>query len=512
MGARSHGPSDACRVPYSHAVRRRGEIRTGAARAGLRRAALALVAALALAPGCGSAPERPPDVLLLSVDTLRPDYLGLEGYDRPTSPFLDSLFASGFSFARAWSPIARTTPALASLLTGAYPHRTGVRTLNGTLGREVVSLAELLRERGYQTAAVVTNPVLVRKRGLARGFDVYDSAARRSDARTADSLLHHLETLDRTRPLFAWVHFFDPHVPYHPDPEIAAAFDPGYTGRYREHFGFEPRDGAGAGLFRAWPQDLHKREATLRNRLPDAVNAHVRRLYAGEIRAVDSAAQHLVEGMRRVVGKRLLIVVTADHGESLGEHDYYYDHGDYVYDAGTRVPLGFVLPHDHRLHGSGRCQDPASLVDVVPTLLELLDIPPDAVPPGQLEGRSLVGCLRGETLAPRPIFSESGDSWYPELVPRLVRNDVAGRFRSVTLDGWKLVWTPFQPREQEWELYDLGADPGETRDLYRPDHPRLPALRAALGAWLARASDTEAPPPPLSAGDRAALEALGYAP
>lgn len=493
-------------------MRRRGEIRAGAARARLRRAGLTLAAGLALAPGCGSAPERLPSVLLLSVDTLRPDYLGLEGYDRPTSPFLDSLLASGFSFARAWSPVARTTPALASLLTGAYPHRTGVRTLNGTLARDVVSLAEVLREHGYQTAAVVTNAVLGRERGLARGFDVYDSAARRSDARTAETLLHYLETLDRTRPLFAWVHLFAPHVPYHPDPEIAAAFDPGYAGRYREHFGYEPRDGARADRFHAWPPDLRKREATLANPLPDAVNAHVRRLYAGEIRAVDGAAQRLVEGLRRVLGKRLLIVVTADHGESLGEHDYYYDHGDYVYDAGTRVPLGFVLPHDHPLHSSGRCDAAASLVDVVPTLLELLGIPPDAVPTGQLEGRSLVGCLRGETLAPRPVFSESGHSWYPELVPRLVRNDVAGRFRSVTLDGWKLVWTPFQTPEREWELYDLGADPGETRDLYRPDHPRLPPLREALAAWLARASDAEPAPPPLAAEDRAALEALGYGP
>jgi arylsulfatase A-like enzyme len=470
------------------------------------------LASLALALGCGTPAPDAPNVLLLSIDTLRPDYLSLNGYDRETTPFLDTLLGSGFYFERAVSPIGRTTPALAALLSGAYPHRSGVRTLNGTLAAGVIPLAEILRERGYQTAAVVTNQVLGRERGLARGFDVYDSAARRSDLGTTEKLLYYLEALDPTRPLFAWVHYLDPHVPYHPDREVAEGFDPDYDGPYRLHFGYEPPSGESPALWRAWPTDLGKPTATLENPLPARVNAHLRRLYAGEIRAADAAARAVVEGVRQSVGEPLLIVVTADHGESLGEHDYHYDHGDYVYNAGTRVPLGFVLPDGHPLRGSGRCADWVSLVDVVPTLLELLGFEPDPRLAAQLEGRSLVPCLRGEAPDPRPVYAESGRSWFPELVPGRIRNDVAGRFRSVTLGDWKLVWSPFQTPDREWELYRMSDDPHETRNLYRVGHPALPPLRQALGDWLARAPAQERAPPPLSERDRAALRELGYLP
>jgi len=471
-----------------------------------RRRALLL---LALAAGC-AAEAPPPSVLLVSIDTLRPDYLGRHGYDRDSSPFLDALLASGFHFPRAQSPIARTTPALASLLTGAYPHRTGVRTLMGVLADGAVPLAERLRAEGYQTLAVVSNTVLTRERRLGRGFDVYDPATNlRGAARTAERAIDTLAALDPGRPFFAWVHFVDPHVPYHPRRDLAEAFDPDYAGRYRFSFGYQPRDGEPRRLYRAWPDDLPKRVATLQNPLPERVNAHVRRLYAAEVRETDDALRELVAAFRAAAGGRLILIVTADHGESLGEHDFYYDHGEHVYDAETRVPLGIALPAGHPLRGPRRCEDWVSLVDVAPTLLELLGLAPGTMAP-QLEGRSLVPCMRGEPQPPRPVFAEAGEAWYPELSRRRLRNDVAGRPRAVTWEGWKLVWTPFQGPDLAWELYDLEADPGETQNLYRPDHPRLAELRAALEAWMARAPRDEAEPPAPSAAEREALRELGY--
>jgi arylsulfatase A-like enzyme len=240
------------------------------------------------------------------------------------------------------------------------------------------------------------------------------------------------------------------------------------------------------------------------------VNAHIRRLYAADIRATDDAIRGLVEGFREVFGDRLLLVVTADHGESLGEHDFYFDHGDYVYNAGTRVPLGFVLPEDHPERRTGRCAQWASLVDVVPTLLELLDLEPGTRLRRQLEGRSLLPCMRGEPLPEEPVFAEAGHSWFIELVRRRKLNDVSGRFRSVTLDDWKLIWTPFQMGDLGWELYNLREDPDETRDLYHPDHPQFEPLRQRLTEWTRRAGP--APPErPLSDDDRERLRALGYA-
>ncbi len=474
-------------------------------------AALALCA-MALFPACSAEVGRP-HVLLVTVDTLRPDYLGANGYGHPTSPTIDELLAAGFYFEKAVTPVGRTTPALASLLTGAYPHATGVRTLNSDLRGQLVPLAERLREAGYQTLAVVTNDILIRERGLDRGFDVYDMSSRlRLDSQTSETALGYLEALDRTRPLFAWVHYFDPHVPYHPEPEVILDFAPGYQGPYQRSFGYEPRPHESRWLARSWPQGLKKREATLANPLPEAVNEQIRRLYAAEIRETDAALASLIDGLRSRLEGPLLIVLTADHGESLGEHGYYYDHGDYVYSAGTRVPLAFVLPRGHPLHGSGRCSQWVSLVDVAPTLLELLGLAAGEMEP-QLEGRSLVPCMRGEALAPLPVFAEAGHSWFPELVPLRVRNDVSGRFRAVTIDDWKLIWLPFQSPDREWQLFDLAADPHETRDLYRPDHPRLPALRAALEEWLARApaaEDGEQDVEGLSEEDRRALEELGY--
>ncbi len=462
--------------------------------------------------GAGTAPAPPISVLLITVDTLRPDYLSLNGYDRETTPFLDSLLSRGFYFEDAISPIARTTPALASLLTGAYPHATGVRTLFHALSDEVVTVTEVLGERGYQTLAVVTNQVLSRNRRLARGFDHYEvgHAARRGPA-TTDAALSALAGLESRRAFFAWVHYFDPHTPYHPEPALAREFDPDYSGRYRLQFGWQPRPGEGPGALRPYPVDLPKVEAVHRNALPGEVNDHVRRLYAAEIRGLDTEIERLVRAFRRVAGPELLIVFTADHGESLGEHDFYYDHGDYAYLAGTRVPLAFVLPESHVDSGAGRCPGWVSLVDVVPTLLELLGFEPPPALAGQLEGRALTACMRGEALPPTPIFAESGASHFFEEIDRRVRNDVDGRFRAVVLGDWKLIWTPFASEDRAWELYDVTSDPDETENLYRADRPEAIRLKPHLTAWMARAAaHGSAPESGPSDRDLDALRELGY--
>ncbi|MGB3564761.1 MAG: sulfatase-like hydrolase/transferase, partial [Thermoanaerobaculia bacterium] len=138
----------------------------------IRPLVLAILLALIII-GCNR-PSMPWSVLVLTVDTLRPDYMSANGYALPTTPYLDGLIREGFYFEEATSPIARTTPALAALMTGAYPHTTGVRTLTDSLREEIVPVAEVFREAGFQTMAVVTNQLLPPKRRLDRGFDVYD--------------------------------------------------------------------------------------------------------------------------------------------------------------------------------------------------------------------------------------------------------------------------------------------------------------------------------------------------
>jgi arylsulfatase A-like enzyme len=207
---------------------------------------------------------------------------------------------------------------------------------------------------------------------------------------------------------------------------------------------------------------------------------------------------------------RTVIVFAADHGESLGEHGFYFDHGDYVYNAASRVPLAFVFPPDHPLHGSGRRRGWVSLVDVAPTLFDVVGLEPPPEMAVLFEGRSLAPSLRGESLPPAPVFIESGTSFFPELVQRRLHNSVEGRFRAVILADWKLIWTPFLPDSDAWELYDLDADPDETRNLYRSDHPQVAGLKAHLEGWLARAPLGSAPARPLTHEDREALRKLGY--
>ncbi len=469
------------------------------------RGALPLIAVL-LAAGC-AVPEATPSprhVLLLTVDTLRSDHLSAFGYDLPTTPHLDALLAGGVRFPCTLATVPRTTPALASLLTGAYPHTTGVRTLYDRLDAGVASLAELLQWRGYHTVAVVSNHVLTPERRLDRGFAVYDAADdARGGAATTDAVLRHVDDTWRERSVFLWVHYIDPHVPYLPPLELAERFDPGYQGRYAAGFGAEP---GGIGD-RAYPSDLPKVEAVFRNPLPPEVNAHVRRLYAADVRATDDQIGRLLEGLKTRVRNDWLVVFTADHGESLGEHDFFYDHGDYVYNASLQVPLGFVLPPGDPRARSAKVRDWVSLVDVAPTLLELLDVDPGDEISARFEGRSLVPYLEGREVDPRPAFAESGRSFYPDLVRRRVGFDVAGRFRAAVLGDWKLIWTPGQTPEMEYEFYDLAADPGETTNLYAPEHAKARALRAQLDAWDREGAAPERQP---SEEDLRRLRSLGY--
>ncbi len=479
------------------------------------RCGLPLTLAALLAAGCGTAPEdtgapdswtppTPAHVLLLTVDTLRSDHLSSFGYPLQTTPYLDALLAGGVRFPRALAPVPRTTPALASLLTGAYPHSTGVRTLYDPLGGGVVSLAEVLKRRGYHTVAVVSNHMLVPERRLDRGFDVYDNAddARDAAATTAAALRRAGATW-RDRPVFLWVHYIDPHVPYLPTPELAARFDPGYRGRYAAGFGTEP---GGIGD-RAYPGDLPKWRAVFANPLPPEVNAHVRRLYAADVRATDDQIGRLIEGLKTRVRNDWLVVFTADHGESLGEHDFFYDHGDYVYNASLQVPLGFVLPPGDSRARDATVDDWVSLVDVAPTLIELLDLNLDAQVARRIEGRSLMPLLEGGSLPPRPVFAESGHSFYPDLVRRRTSFDLTGRFRTVVLGDWKLIWTPGQTPDKEFELYHLASDPGETVDLYRPDHPWARVLVEHLRDWYRESGEGEHQP---GEEDLRRLRSLGY--
>ena len=386
-----------------------------------------------------SSPAPPPNVLLVTVDTLRPDALGWVG-GRNATPHIDRLAAGAFRFPAAVAPVPLTLPSHAAVMTGLFPRRLGLRDNGQVLGPGPPTLAEALKARGYATAAFVSGYPLDSVFGLDRGFDVYDDAlAPGGDGeleRAADATLAAAQGWLATAPTprFAWVHFYDPHYPYEPP---AAHRRPGPRGAYD-----------------------------------------------GEVAYVDSAVGRLAAAFDTDTGHDTLVVFAADHGESLGEHGE-GTHGFFIYDSTVVVPLFFRWP-GHIAAGSSAAA--ARLVDVAPTLLDLLGIPA----PTDLDGVSVRATLEGSTPVAEPAYIETFQPWQSYGWAPLL----AVRHR-----GLKLIAAP-RP-----ELYDVAGDPGETRNLIAERASDAAALTRLLDAARARPAAATAAVDPEA---RARLEALGY--
>jgi choline-sulfatase len=397
------------------------------------------------------------NVLIVTLDTTRADRLGSYGYARASTPVLDRLAAGGIRVAEAATVAPETLPAHATLFTGLLPPRHGAR-INGESRLEPrhVTLAEVARGRGYQTAAFVSAFVLDARFGLDQGFDVYDDKVtttegaafapgnnERNAARTTDAALAWLRGRDQRRPFLAWVHYFDPHAPYDPPEPFAQRF-------------------------RGSPYD-------------------------GEIAYVDAQLGRLLQGLDAAgVHDKTLIVVTGDHGESLGDHGE-RTHAVFLYRSATRVPL---ILWNKRLFPRPQVVDGTvvSLADVAPTIVDLLGVEDQPA----RDGLSLIATKPDPK---RPAYLESivpyvDFGWSPLFGLRSLRETYV-----------------LAPRP---ECYDLRADPGEQRDLLQPKAGKRGACAAKaqlLDRMLARLPPYEpaaAGARPLDPETRERLQALGY--
>ncbi len=398
------------------------------------------------APAAASqaAPSGPPEnLLLITVDTLRADALGFAGETDVATPALDRLAAAGRVYTDAHAQNVVTLPSHTNILTGLYPYQHGVRNNGGfKLGPDVPTLATVLHQAGFATAAFVGSFALDARYGLDRGFDVYDDDFGGSREGRGEHLFTYAERPGsevvargtrwwhehRGRRRFLWLHLFDPHAPYTPPAPFAAR----YAGKP----------------------------------------------YLGEVAAVDSYLAPLVDGLLAGREAPTLVVFTADHGEALGDHGE-ATHSFFAYESTLHVPLVLWGPGVE----PGRDDRAAQHVDIVPTALELLAV---AVPAG-LPGCSLVG---------RP--DDSRTVYFESLSPNLEYG--AAPLRGVIRNHVKLIELPIP------ELYDLTADPGETKNLFQ-DRPReAHDLAAALpreSVWPP-AADSIAP------DEAAELRSLGY--
>ncbi len=423
-------------------------------------------------------------LILVSLDTLRADRLGLYGYDRDTSPRLDALLAGGFVFERAYTHSPNTIVSHASLLTSLHPVAHGVRP-DAPLGDSLTTLAEALSAAGYQTAAFTAHgDWLNREKGFAQGFEHFDAAYRDADA-LHRALFAWLEAgRDGERPLFLFLHYYDVHsdwgrLPYESPP----AFRPGVAPSVGGFSGC--RDGVCASELL-----LRVREGTAS--LSAAEVAWVSDLYDGGVRFMDDRMGRLAD---RLGEDGLLddawLAVTSDHGEEFLEHGKALHSQPYEHTA--RVPLLLRPPASARpAAGPVRIGDAVAHVDVMPTLLALVGLAPAT----GIQGRSLLPLLEGRSLPEVAVFFNG----YQQPDHVAVRS---GEFVLLT-------------RDAEVELYDRRADPVQQRDLAtaRPEvverlRGQVRAFRRAQEARAAARAGDAAPLAP-DAAERERLRRLGY--
>src|SRR6266516_2491729 len=371
-------------------------------------------------------PNPDTNVIVITIDTLRPDHLGCYGYKQIRTPNIDALAADGIRFERAYTPVPVTLPSHTVIFTGTYPLYSGMHDFAAnTLNPTQPTLASVLKEHGYVTGAVVASAVLDSRFGLNRGFDFYydhfdfnrlqesniDEMERPGNV-VADVTLDWLSK-NYQKKFFLWMHLYDPHFPYRPPSP--------YSEEYKD------------------------------------------RPYDGEIAFADSQVGRLIRFLKdKGLYRNTLIVLSGDHGESLGEHGE-KTHGFFIYNATLHVPLIIHLP------GGMHAKTVANLVnlaDLMPTVLAALNIQI----PAQVQGQSLLPLMS-------PKKEDNARSLYAEtFLPRLHFN--WSELRGVETETYHFIDAP-KP-----ELYDLRKDPGETHNLFADKKAVAEEMRVRLAKLI----------------------------
>jgi choline-sulfatase len=421
-----------------------------------------LPAVLGLIPACIAGQTRPPaaqshshpNVILITIDTLRADHVGCYGAKTVKTPALDALAANGVLFEHAISQVPLTWPSHAAILTGTYPFQNGVQDFTGPpLAPQFRSVAEAFRQHGYVTGAVVSAFVLDRSFGLSRGFDSYDDAFSAEtflqkdlglvDRKAADSVTRAIGWLQKTthRPFFLWLHLYDPHSPYDP-PEP-------FNTQYHDH------------------------------------------LYDGEIAYADHELGRLIAWLKRnQLYDRSLIVFLSDHGESLGDHGE-KEHGFFIYNSTAHIPL-IVKPAAGSSTHPSRISRPVETIAVAPTLLQSAGVEDEIERQFQSEGL-FPADTKGEASAYSETFYPfSFFGWSP--------------LHALQTSRYHYINAP-QP-----ELYDLLADPAEEKNLAMQQSAIVAVLKDKLQQRLKNNpfAPTKADAPALDPDAVKKLRALGY--
>jgi arylsulfatase A-like enzyme len=444
-----------------------------------------LLLLVACAPTDPAAPLRSPgaNVLLVTIDTLRADHLGAYGYSRETTPNLDRFAAGAVRFEAAFSPRGLTLPAIASLLTSKHVYNHGVIAMrNVVMPQSLQTMPEALKGLGYRTVEFNAHLGFGLDSGFHQGFDDYRLFHSRDEPRMMEEAVEWLAAHGDER-FFMWVHSFGPHSPYQPpEPWLHRFTDPEYTGSY---------DGEQKPLY----------AIAMDKKLSDQDREQIIALYDGKLAWIDHLVGELLRGIDELgLRENTLVIVTADHGEELFDHYFFFSHESSAFDQVLRVPLMMRLPGRDEAATVAR-ESVVESIDVFPTVLDVLGEPRSP----ELQGTSLLPLIAG---APDP------DSRYAFGTV----DDDTGKLSVLTIRSgrWRYLQNPdnYTPHHM-WvvaeELYDLESDPGQHQNVLE-DHPAVAAeLRAELERWSEWVR-TDATPTErrLDPKVEQQLEALGY--
>ena len=341
--------------------------------------------------------SRMPNVILISVDTLRPDHLGCYGYNRDTSPNLDRFAEEGLLFEACFSHAPHTGPSCTTFLSGFLPHETNVILNDSIVHTEVPMLAEILKDDGFKTYGVVSNFVLREGKGFEQGFDIYDARmgetelnrrhiCERTAKKTTDCAINILKN-HSGNPFMLWIHYQDPHGPYTPPPQYHQMFHNPNQKSYDLKLNQSLRGKGGIPSYQRL-QDHHDYFYYVAQ-------------YDGEIRYFDEHFGRLIAFLKKgLFFENSIIIFTADHGEAMGEHDYYFAHGHGLTNDLIHVPL--IIRYRDELRG--RKKDPVQHLDIVPTILHRVRIQGDFT----YRGRNLLADpLEASTILSELHFSNS---------------------------------------------------------------------------------------------------------
>jgi len=410
------------------------------------------------------------NIVLLSIDALRADHLGCYGYPRGCSPTLDSLAASGVIFRNAVAQYPMTSPNFATMFTGTYPAIHGIKRVQTILDDRNVTLAEVLRAAGYNTCGVITNGNLYPVFNFSQGFDDYRTCGHKQPEKVTSTAVEWISSSPR-EPFFLWMHYTEPHGPYNPIPPYDTMYDPAEN----------------------------PRSATMTDEAGEERVARAIARYDGSIRRTDDSIRRFMAELRRSgYADHTLLLVTSDHGESFGEHGYYFGHGAYAYEPTVRVVL--IMSYPGVLPAGRSVAAPVATVDFMPTLLNAVGLP-------------LGDRIQGHSFLPTALgLTDESPGEFVFIQAGVIEHGAMGFVSAIRSERYKYIrrhreWGQFPSNPVKWllsltsifegglsadELYAI-QDAREVDNLVRRDRETAARLRAKVDAFLAYLGQWETP-------------------